>query len=393
MTMTDTAVQVDTTKVERRLSRARTQLLLKHPFFGCIAMKMKMELSTDIPTAATNGKRVLYNPEFVETLSDDELIFLVAHECFHPMLDHCTRRGDRDPMKWNVAADYIINQLLVDSKVGTMPEQGLFDPALYAQSGGTAEGVYGLLPEPPPNGGGGPNGGNGQGQQALDQCEQGGNSDAEVAELEAEAKITLNQAKQAAKAAGKLPADLERLIDGMLEHKVDWKRVLQDFVVRTLDDQRTWQRPARRFLPQGMYLPSRTGEGIGELCIAIDCSGSVTQSELSQYAAELTCIKEDLRPAKMHVIYFDSRVSHHESYSPDDDLNIRAHGGGGTAFSPVFEFIEEQPWEPVATVFLTDMYCSDFGKAPDHPVLWVATTDYNKDNVPFGQTVRMYLED
>jgi len=94
-----------------RLSKAKTSLILEHPFIGSVALNMPMSLSDEVPTAATNGKRVLYNPDFIEPLTDEELKFLVAHECLHPMLEHNYRRGARDPKKWNKAADYVINQI------------------------------------------------------------------------------------------------------------------------------------------------------------------------------------------------------------------------------------------------------------------------------------------
>jgi len=88
----------------KRLSKAKTSLILEHPFIGSVALNMPMTLSDEVPTAATNGKRVLYNPEFIEPLTDEELKFLVAHECMHPMLEHNYRRNGRDPKKWNKAA-------------------------------------------------------------------------------------------------------------------------------------------------------------------------------------------------------------------------------------------------------------------------------------------------
>jgi predicted metal-dependent peptidase len=108
---------------------------------------------------------------------------------------------------------------------------------------------------------------------------------------------------------------------------------------------------------------------------------------LTQFASEIHACKDDMTPKKIHVVYFDSEVSHYESYEADDDLDIRPHGGGGTAFSPVFNYIEEHGIEPVACIFLTDLCCDDFGDEPDYPVLWVST-DPN-GTAPFGEVVVM----
>jgi len=139
--------------LKTRLSKAKTSLILDHPFVGHIALSMPFEWSDSIPTAATNGKRVIFNPKFVESLNDEELKFLVAHECFHPMLEHNFRRGTREYRRWNMAADYVINKLLVDENIGQMPKMGLHDPNIYALGGGTAEGIYDVLPEQNENAG------------------------------------------------------------------------------------------------------------------------------------------------------------------------------------------------------------------------------------------------
>ncbi len=113
--------------VEKRISKAKTSLILEHPFIGSIALNMPMKVDNSVPTAATNGKRVLFNEDFCNGLDDEELKFLVAHECLHPMLEHNFRRQERNPYKWNKAADYVINKLLTDEGIGKMPEQGLLD--------------------------------------------------------------------------------------------------------------------------------------------------------------------------------------------------------------------------------------------------------------------------
>jgi len=342
---------------------------------------MPMSIDNSVPTAATNGKRVLFNEEFCNGLSDEELKFLVAHECMHPMLEHNFRRGERDAYKWNQAADYVINKLLTDEGIGKMPEQGLLDDTIYNNGGGTSDGIFNLLPDTPDDGQG--NGGQGQ---PLDSCEDGQGSPAEVSQQQAEWKVKVAQAAQSAKMMGKMSAGLERLVDEILKPKVDWRDVLQRFVVKCRSDQRSWARPNRRFLSQGLYLPSVSGESLGEIAFAVDCSGSIDQDEINQFASEISTVWQDQRPTKVHVIYFDSEVSHYDEFGQDDEPVVKPHGGGGTAFSPVFKYMMEHGIEPVACIFLTDLCCDDFGDAPDYPVLWVSTHD---DKAPFGEVVMM----
>jgi len=367
--------------VTKRISKAKTALILEHPFIGSVALNMPMSIDNSVPTAATNGKRVLFNEEFCNGLSDEELKFLVAHECMHPMLEHNFRRGERNAYKWNQAADYVINKLLTDEGIGKMPEQGLLDDNIYKQGGGTSDGIFNLLPDTPEDGQG--NGGQGQ---PLDSCEDGQGSPAEVSQQQAEWKVKVAQAAQSAKMMGKMSAGLERLVDEILKPKVDWRDVLQRFVVKCRSDQRSWARPNRRFLSQGLYLPSVSGESLGEIAFAVDCSGSIGQDEINQFASEISTVWQDQRPTKVHVIYFDSEVSHYDEFEQEDEPVVKPHGGGGTAFSPVFKYMMEHGIEPVACIFLTDLCCDDFGDAPDYPVLWVSTHD---DKAPFGEVVMM----
>ena len=368
-------------EVEKRIAKAKTALILEHPFVGSVALNMPMKVDNNVPTAATDGKRVLFNEDFCKELDDEELKFLVAHECMHPMLEHNFRRGERDRYKWNQAADYVINKLLTDEGIGKMPKQGLLDENIYQAGGGTSDGIYNNLPDTPEDQQG--NGGQGQ---PLDSCEDGQGSPAEVAQQQAEWKVKVAQAAQSAKMMGKLSAGLERLVAEILTPKVDWRDVLQRFVVKCRSDQRSWARPNRRFLSQGLYLPSISGESLGEIAFAVDCSGSIGQDEINQFASEIITVWQDQRPTKVHVIYFDSEVSHYDEFDRDNEPAIKPHGGGGTAFSPVFRYMEEHGINPVACIFLTDLCCNDFGDEPDYPVLWVSTHD---DKAPFGEVVMM----
>jgi predicted metal-dependent peptidase len=377
---TEPMSDADIKRIDRLLAKARTALVLEHPFIGNVALNMPFVADHSIRTAMTNGKEIRYNPRFMDSMGDEERKFVVAHECFHPMLEHNFRRGERQHKRWNKAGDYVINQLLTDENIGKMPQFGLLNPQLYKAGNGSTDGIYNLLPDEPDDGSGG------DGTEAMDDCADGGGSPAEQAQQAAEWKVRVAQAAQAAKMMGKMSAGLERLVGEVLAPKVDWRDVLRKFVEKCKSDQRSFARPNRRFLSQGLYLPSASGESLGEIAIAVDCSGSIDDRILAQFAGEINAIKEDGNPSCIHVVYFDSEVSHYEKYERDDTLNIRAHGGGGTAFSPVFQYFQEHDIEPIACIFLTDLCCNDFGDAPQYPVLWVST---DEGEAPFGEVVLM----
>ena len=366
----------DEKRIDRLLAKARTALVLEHPFIGNIALNMPFRADYTRRTAATDGKEIRYNPHFMNELTDEERKFVVAHECFHPMLEHNFRRGERQHKRWNMAGDYVINQLLTDESIGKMPQFGLLNKQLYTQGGGTTDGIYNLLPEQDEDGD----------DPSMDDCNDGGGSPAEQAQQAAEWKVRVAQAAQAAKMMGKMSAGLERLVEDVLKPKVDWRDVLRKFVEKCRNDQRSFARPNRRFIGQGMYLPSISGEALGEIAFAVDCSGSIGQAEIDQFAAEIHAVKDEGNPVAIHLIYFDSEVSHYEKFTRDDDVHVEPHGGGGTAFSPVFDYMAEHDIEPAACIFLTDLYCDDFGEPPAYPVLWVST---HADQAPFGEVVMM----
>jgi predicted metal-dependent peptidase len=361
-------------KLKIRLAKAKTSLVLEHPFVGSIALNLPFYLDQSIPTAATNGKCIKFNPDFIETLTDEELKFLVAHECFHPMLEHNFRRGERDHRKWNQAGDYIINQLLTDEGIGKMPKQGLLNKAVYDAGGGTSDGVYSILPDDP------------EGNDPLDDCQDGEGGSAEREQQRAEWKVRVAQAAQAAKMMGKLSANVERLVGEVLQPKVDWRDVLNRFIEKAKSDERTFARPNRRFVQQGLYLPTISGEVMGEIVFCVDMSGSISDDTANQFAAEMRAVFEDARPSKLHIIFFSHEVCAYDLIERDGDFKFNPRGGGGTAFSPCFRYMQDNDINPVACVFLTDLCCDDFGDAPEFPVLWVSTEN---NTAPFGEVVLM----
>lgn len=385
-----------------KISKARASLVIGQPFFATILLGQPMVLDESIPTMATDGESIRYNPEFVEKLSHDELVFVLAHEVLHTVFLHSTRREGRNPNRWNIAADYVINEILVRDKIGRMPAGGLHDPQLVQNGDGTAEGVYKLLPKESENQGPGQPGGAldqvldaGQNQKQQNQPGQqpgqqpGGVqlTDAERNQKEAELKAKIVQARDIAKAYGKLPGGLKRILDELTAPVVDWKTVLKTFMTQRAKVDVSFAKPKRRFLANDLILPSPTGEKIGRLVVAVDCSGSINRELLNEFAAEIRGIFEDTKPDELEVVYFDSKVLDKEVFREGDEIHLEPLGGGGTAFSPIFAALEENP--PVGCVVLTDLESDDFGPCPDFPVLWAST---GSENAPFGEVVKIKLK-
>ncbi|NQW81127.1 MAG: hypothetical protein HQ445_08135 [Polaromonas sp.] len=355
-----------------KLTRARTQLLLDYPFFGELALRLRLTEDVGIPTMAVDGRSMFYNPTFVDGLSVGLTRAIVAHEVMHCVFDHMGRREGRSPKRWNHAGDYAINQMLTDSGFD-FEGTGLLNPA-YANM--TTDQIYNLLPESTDNAPGpGEKGG------ALDDCIDG---DADSTDANAtDWKIATIQAANSAKAMGKLPGSLGRFIEELTTPKVDWRDRLRRFVTEVSKDDYSWMRPNRRFISQGLYLPSLYSESMGEIAVAIDTSGSIGQAMLDAFGAEVKSIVQSVRPSKTTVIYCDAAVNHVDEFGPNDELHFKLHGGGGTDFRPPFALLDEQSTVPVCFIYLTDGY-GPFPLDPGYPVMWCCTTDVV---APCGETI------
>jgi predicted metal-dependent peptidase len=372
--------------VDHALSRAKALLVLRHPFIASILCGMPLHLDNTLnpPTLATDGKGIYVHPEWVAKHSPSELQFALAHEVMHCVLQHVfpARMGTRDPKLWNVSGDVVINYLLDQDSIGTRPPNCIWEPDLYKRGEGVTERIYALLQK---QSGGGGSGGPGV-PQPWDMCQPMPGDEAAQAEAEATWKVKVAQAAAAAKACGKLSEPFKRFVDDLMKPQVRWQDQLRDFFYKRARVERSFARPNRRFAAQGLYLPGLSGYKMGPVVVGVDLSGSVTPDELRCFVTELKAIREDCNPERIHVLYFDSKVSHTETFEEGEPMDLNPKGGGGTAFSPIFRYVEAHGLMPEAAVVLTDLHCNDFGPPPGYPVMWAST---GADQAPWGQVISL----
>lgn len=390
------------------VEKAKVKLVLNLPFWGSIACRLDVRPDPACPTMYTDGKVVGYSPAFVAGLSQDEVVGVLAHEICHVVLGHHLRRGQRDPKVWNVAADYTVNDTL-EADNFKLPGGCLRYPGGCRER--TTDSLYNEImkqAQQAPKQGQGSKGekgqadGQGQGQsgsgdvQGQDWGEvkdmpgkDGGKaSEAEVKEAEGELKEAIAQAAQQARAMGKLPAGLKRLVEEMLNPKVPWSDVLREFITSHSKNDYSWSRPNRRYVAQGLYLPSTYSEELGDVVVCIDTSGSIGGPELSQFAGEVNAILSTCSMT-LHVVYCDAEVNHVDVFEAYDlPFKPQAQGGGGTDFRPPFKWVADQGMTPACLVYLTDMYGSFPREDPGYPVLWV-TPSPGDFEVPCGRVLKM----
>lgn len=369
-------------KIKRNQQRI---ILSSQPFFGVMLGYLKLievpegdaSYGQPIDTMATNGDVLLYSAKFVNGLPDKELQGVLVHEVLHNCFEHHLRRRDRNAQKWNIAADYVINIVVKDAGF-ELPENGYLD---YSYRDMTTEEVYAKLPD-------GEGGGQGFGE-VFDGAKSHDTTEIDRLSQENKIRITGAAAMNRGKAAGSMPSSLQRLINDLLEPKVDWASQFRNMVTSMVRHDYSFSRPNRRFIHQGIYLPGKVADAVGHVAVAVDTSGSINNEILDIFGAEIRAILDEGVVEKVTVIWADAKVQHVQTFETGDELVLEPKGGGGTAFSDTFNWIEQNLEDVDMVVYLTDLEVHDFGEAPDCPVVWTVYGTRQRfaelaPNAPFG---------
>jgi predicted metal-dependent peptidase len=390
------------TPIADRITACLRTLILDEPFFGSLALHLKIKAEESIGTFATNGTDLIYAPSFASTLSDKENTYVLAHEVLHCALGHLWRRGDRCPQKWNVACDYIVNATLNKHirdgcTVMSMPSMALSDPKYDGMS---AEEIYNRLPQsasqpppqpqptgeftdpPPPE----PDEDGEEGEADP----QAGNVPAPSTMSEGEWKIATIQAKTAQNASGQghIGSDMDRMIKEHITPTIPWQEHLREFTNAITRDDYTWTRPNTRYIASGFVLPTLHSESVGDIVIAIDTSGSVNDALLARFLSETQALLDTAKPSSIHILSCDTYVKNAQTFHHGDDITKYVPaGGGGTRFEPVFRHIKDNDIDPIALIYFTDGYGSFPSTEPHYPTLWLHYG--GQVNYPFGQVLEI----
>lgn len=401
---TDTKIDA---QARERLVTARIGLLLRHSFFGNLATRLQLINADEwCSTAATDGLKFYYNSRFIMMLKTKEVEFLVGHEVLHVVYDHMGRRDDRDPQVWNIADDYAVNADLKRHKVGQFITTV---PCLYEQKydGKPAEEIYDDLMknvqhididslldqmiddhmdgDEGENEGEGNNNKKAKGRPKL--------SPEERERIRQEVKQAIINAAQSAE-AGSLPKGVERLIKQAINPIMPWRELLQINLTSAIRTDYSWMKPSRRGWHMDAVMPGMTpGEEI-DVTIAIDMSGSISDSQAQQFLGEISGMMSSFDGYKLHVFCFDTSIYNPVDFTSENLDTIDTYepqGGGGTDFDCVFDYLKENAIEPKRLVVFTDGYpCGSWGDADYCDTTWIIHGDKNP-NPPFG-TYAIYDE-
>ena len=430
-----------------RVSRCVTALLREQPFFGSLALRLPIRADAGRETLASDGREIRYAPEWVAETDAHAVETAIARVVLACALKHHTRRGVRDPERWQRASQLVTHGLLRDAGF-TLP------PDAEAWDGTSVEQAYDRLPEPEPDQSGNdgnpspeagdagsagageddrsPDGGdvNGDDNPAEagagsepDGPEQDGGSDApssrdpagtgeimdapagggddgnsadgpsarDIAAEEQAWDEAMHQAASLAKAEGRMPGAVEETVRGAHASTVDWRSLLRRFMTDAAKHDYSWSVPNRRFIDSGLYLPSIRSEGIDTIAVMIDTSGSLDPDTLAAFWSEVREVAAEIEPERVVLLQVDTAVRDAAEYAAGDlPDEIVVRGRGGTDFRPGFAWLEEHDVRPGVCLYLTDMECSRYPETePLFPVLWVnhgePPGDWNRE--PWGERI------
>ncbi len=387
--------------IVEKLTTARVGLLLKAPFFGNMATRMRLVCADDwCPTAATNGRDFYYNTKFVEKLSEKKLEFLFGHEILHCILDHFGRVGSRDRTLSNIAQDYAVNQILVDERIGEkITEVKICYDSKYR--GKAWEEIYDELYEKAEKipmeqllkqlgdvldehikEGDGEGDKDGKGNRP-------GMSKEEAQKIKDEIKQAMIQSAAAA-GAGKVPAGIMRMIKDLTEPKMDWRALIRQEIQSIVRNDYSFTRPNRKSMHSGAILPGMKEATTIDVAISIDMSGSIGQEDATTFLSEVKGIMDQYEDFKINLWCFDTEVYNWKQITHDESdelLNYEPMGGGGTDFEVNWQFMQANGIQPKKFIMFTDGYpCGGWGDEDYCDTIFIVKGN-EQANAPFGQTV------
>ena len=377
-----------------KISQAKAKLLVDYPYFGTLASRLELVKNENISAFLSDGMRLEYNDEYLESLEISELEFALSNGAMHTVLSHQNRKNSRYGWLWQLATDYAINSMLVQNGLD-MPYGVNYDARF---EGLYAEEIYEILRDEIKNeefsdDESDETGFNEDNKRHSNRQNSSGSSDKkdentpkmEVENIVDEELLSKINEKliQDELTRGDLPLGLDRFFDLTFSSKIDWREELRDAIDRFYKDDYRVLPPAKKLLYLGTYLPSLTSNRF-KLTIAIDSSGSVDEQLLSSFMSEVNSIMLSISNYEIDIIVADAKVHSHDTFYEGDELLYTLKGGGGTDFRPVFEYIGQNLYDTSLLLYFTDLdgvFCKE---EPLYEVVWVSAKE---SDVPYGRVI------
>ena len=420
----DPELEALTKRVEEETNYSVARIMRRNPFFRPLIKNLEFVYTVhpEIDTAATDGSRLFVNPHFFSKMSPIANEFVVMHEIMHCVLLHFDRKRGRDHQKFNKAADYELNPMVVDELGGFDPRNDnvlhdiLYDPDKYSDM--SAEQIYDILPDekgpggkPGKTGPGGKPGGGGEiltpeeGNQIAKDIGLPGNNPAQQEEKwKKSAKEAIDEWNKSPR--GRTGGAGNRLIDKlaeMLKPKVNWRAMLKKWIAGNVGDERIMKAPSRRALQRGEY----SGHGlyrpidvVNHVVVAIDASGSVIDLA-PVFINEINNLSKLGKIDKLSILYWDDGPKAQEVLKRREEAKLKGSGdfknlGGGTTFYPVSQYITKNYKDAKSVIIFTDAIIDNsiIYNSPAPPwknkALWIVTKGTAPEFIvkpPYGKAI------
>ena len=386
--------------ISKRILESRTRILIKNPFYGLLLTHVDYGVDNKSSTAYTNGKKIVFNPDFIDSLTDTEVDIVMLHEILHIVLKHCSRGLDFKSYEFNIACDIVANSNIMYSMGMSMDSIALkcdCEPWHLTPDGKhgylyTAEEVYGMIIKAQ------------QGNKrnkvkcSFDADDHGIDDHGMWEPFEDSAteeewdKLIEDAANLVSQNAGTLPGEIERKLEAIRNPKHDWRSVLTNFIHEEVNDY-SFSPPDKRF-EGDFFLPdfNDVDVTVKNILFMVDTSGSMSEKMITEMYSEIHGAIEQFNGKLSGWLgFFDAVVVPPQSFDSIEKFKlIRPKGGGGTNFSVIFQYIKDKMQDnmPKAVVILTDGYANfpDVKETMGIPVLWVINTDVKP---PYGQLLRV----
>ena len=377
-----------------KIQKAKAKLMLEHPYFGTIASALKLEQNNELLTFLSDGEALRYNSEYIDRLELTEVEFVMANGAMHTVLKHQDRSAGRTKWLWQTATDYVVNSMLVSNGM-QLPQYANFNEKF---NGMYAEEVYQILRDDMSDD-------TSSMEEQIEQIVEGDDvhnentymHKEEVASPDAkerenlpndedllqELKEQFEQIFQKLNSQGTLPKDLKFVVPEYFSHKVDWREFLYGYIAAYAKSTYSFVPPNMKYLYRGIYLPSLSSDLL-RIVIAVDTSGSVDESLLSLFLAEVNAIMQSYPNYEIDFITADAKIQSHTVYLPGENIAYEVSGGGGTDFRPVFEYIDQNINYPTLLLYFTDGMGTFPRHEPSYDVMWVMPEERE---VEFGEVM------
>ncbi|WP_457599072.1 vWA domain-containing protein [Hydrogenimonas sp.] len=384
--------------VEAKIAKAKTRLVVRHPWFGLLASRLATESSDEVEAFLSDGRVLQYNPDFFAEEPLESIEFALANSVMHHVLAHENRRLKRQGWLWQLATDYAVNGMLKENGF-TLPGRVNFEERF---AGRYAEEIYAILKDEIRNEEYSDDESNEEGfnEQNRNRTKEERHPDdlerksdirrpmppqelePEVEEMWAEA---MEEALQRAEAQGHRPGGIERFVQRSAHAAVDWQSELYHAIRRHQKSDYTFARPNKKMLARGVYLPSIVGEEL-VVTVAIDSSSSVDEVLLGRFVAELEALFLNFPNTEIDLLVCDAKIQGVWRFVSGEVLDFTLKGGGGTDFRPVFDHISTSIPDTSLLIYFTDARGSFPDTPPPYETLWIVP---DEAEVPFGRTIML----